>query len=123
MSVYGGFATRSQETTYNKFVFKTIQVFAEEVMRRMNAAMNPGNLAGLDDAAFEKKCVKLYKALRLMEKHKHLEPRFSDAFAEIAKYISQFRKSLAGETASRFSSLGEFMKSRVRDASHGDLDA
>ena len=67
MSVYGGFATRSQETTYNKFVFKTIQVFAEEVMRRMNAAMNPENLAGLDDAAFEKKCVKLYKALKLME--------------------------------------------------------
>ena len=34
MSVYSGFATRKQETTYNNFVFKLIQIFADEILNR-----------------------------------------------------------------------------------------
>ena len=53
-------------------------------------------MSNLDDSAFDKKIVKLYKAMRLMEQSKHLEPKFSEAFKDLARHISDVRKSLAG---------------------------
>jgi hypothetical protein len=42
MSVYSGFATRKQETTYNNFVFKLIQIFGDEILiKRKNGGL-PG---------------------------------------------------------------------------------
>ena len=80
MSVYSGFATRQQESTYNKFVLKLIQILSDEVLaKRRNVAMVQGkfnltHLFVLDTMSilttsdgFEKKIVKLFKALRLME--------------------------------------------------------
>ena len=32
MSIYSGFSSRKQESTYNSFVFKAIQVIASELM-------------------------------------------------------------------------------------------
>ena len=37
-----------------------------------------------EDFTFEKKILKLYKALRVMENAKHLEPKFSKSFKELA---------------------------------------
>jgi hypothetical protein len=34
MSVYSGFATRQQETTYFSFVDKLIRLFADEILAR-----------------------------------------------------------------------------------------
>jgi hypothetical protein len=42
MSVYSGFATRKQETTYNNFVFKLIQIFADEILNRRKLGIIPG---------------------------------------------------------------------------------
>ena len=55
---------------------------------------------------FEKKIVKLFKALRLMEQAKHLEPKFSDSFSELARIMNEQRKS--SDTVSRLSSMGGF---------------
>ena len=52
----------------------------------------------------EKKIVKLFKALRLMEQAKHLEPKFSEGFTELAKYMSENRKE--SDQMSRLSSFG-----------------
>ena len=41
---------------------------------------------------FEKKIVKLFKALRLMEQAKHIEPKFSEGFTELAKVMNENRK-------------------------------
>jgi ABC-type hemin transport system substrate-binding protein len=43
--------------------------------------------------SFEKKIVKIFKALRLMEQAKHLEPKFSDGLQELAKYAQENKKS------------------------------
>jgi hypothetical protein len=53
---------------------------------------------------FEKKIVKLFKALRLMEQAKHLEPKFSESFTELAKLMNDQRKS--SDCVSRLSSFG-----------------
>lgn len=47
----------------------------------------------VDELTFEKKVIKLYKALKLMEKQKHLEPNFSDGIKELAFYIAGVRVS------------------------------
>jgi hypothetical protein len=38
MSVYSGFATKQQESTYNKFVSKLIQILSDEVLTRRKMA-------------------------------------------------------------------------------------
>ena len=47
----------------------------------------------MDDSVFDKKVIKLWKAMRLMEQSKHLEPKFSESFKELAKYLNEFRVS------------------------------
>ena len=90
MSVYSGFATRSQETTYNKFVFKTIQLFSAELLKLIQM---PNTLETIGSSDFEKKAYKLHKAMKYMEQHKHLEPKFSNAFTDFATHIKQFNVS------------------------------
>ena len=46
-----------------------------------------------------------------MEQAKHAQPKFSEAFKELATYLSGLRKSIAGDSSSRISSLGGFMRS------------
>ena len=57
----------------------------------------------------DKKIVKIYKALRLMEQAKHSEPKFSESIRDFAKFLSDLR-SAGGDTMSRFSSVGETFK-------------
>jgi hypothetical protein len=44
-------------------------------------------LLDFDEANWEKKIVKIYRALQLMEKVKYLEPHFSKAFGDLASLI------------------------------------
>ena len=48
---------------------------------------------------FDKKVVKLYKAMRYMEQHKFQEPKFTEAFESLAKSNKNC------DTLSRFSSV------------------
>lgn len=41
-----------------------------------------------EEAQLDKKIVKLYKALWLMEQSKHHEPKFSQSFKNLAQYAS-----------------------------------
>jgi len=55
--------------------------------------LNSNVLIEEDGAQFEKKIVKIYKAMRLMEQSKHQDPKFSESFKELAKYLADMRKS------------------------------
>ena len=48
--------------------------------------------------------------MRLMEQSKHQDPKFSESFKDLAKYMSDLRKSQGCDTMSRFSSVGETFK-------------
>lgn len=41
-----------------------------------------------DEAGWEKKIVKIYKALSIMEKVKYLEPHLSKTFSDLASFLS-----------------------------------
>ena len=47
---------------------------------------------------FDKKVVKIFKALRLMEQQKTLEPKFSESVKELAQYLNEVRKSMFGDS-------------------------
>ena len=46
-----------------------------------------------DEATNEKKLIKLYKALKMMESSKHLDPKFSDGAKELIFHIMSLRVS------------------------------
>lgn len=56
---------------------------------------------------FDKKIIKIYKALRVMEQSKHFPPKFSEEIKDLALLLQVNYKSDGGETMSRFSSVGE----------------
>ena len=69
---FNGFDNEKQQITYEKFVSKALQIFSSEIIQRKKG--DP------DDQAFEKKVVKLYKALRVMEKSKRSGQMYSQDF-------------------------------------------
>lgn len=54
--------------------------------------------------SFEKKVIKICKAMRVMEQAKGYEPKFSEAFQDLAKHFSKNRKDT--DSMSRMSSMG-----------------
>lgn len=83
---------------------KVIEVLAEEVMtKRKYQAMDQS-----EDFTFEKKILKLYKALRVMENAKHLEPKFSESFKELAyQFAKQRRNNIDGSTSYNMSRISK----------------
>ena len=85
MSVYSGFATRVQETTYLKFVEKLLSIMAGEILVLRGAVAVEESQVHRD-----KKIVKAFKAMRAMERQKYMEPHFSTSFEGLARYIYQY---------------------------------
>ena len=50
-----------------------------------------GTIADFDNDSWERKIVKIFKALNVMERHKQAEPLFSKAFGELGNYIIEKR--------------------------------
>ena len=48
MSIYSGFATRQQESTYNKFVHKALEILSEEVLKKRKIQVFGANIGKLD---------------------------------------------------------------------------
>lgn len=57
------------------------------------------------DSNLDKKIVKLYKAMKIMEQSKHLEPKFSESFKELARYVNEFRVSTKSAYGAAFRHL------------------
>ena len=99
MSIYSGFATRAQETFYNKLVFKLIEllqqrVYAYMIGRKFYFQMIPqiliASLASdlaFDEGMFAKKILKVHRTLRKLETNKYLEPHMSYAFEDLAEAL------------------------------------
>ena len=88
-------------------------MLSDEALSKRKTGFIADSLSQLDDSSFDKKMVKIYKALRMMEQAKAAEPKFSEAMKDLGKFLSDLRKSVAGDTMSRLSSvggLGDFWK-------------
>ena len=45
-------------------------------------------MMNFDDQSWERKILKIFKALQIMEKAKYLEPHFSLSFYELAQFLT-----------------------------------
>ena len=77
---YGGFATKQQETFYNKLIFKLCQLMQDILIQKFNYQFT------LKDIPFMKKIVKIRKTMQRLEKCRYNMPAetvVSNSFEEI----------------------------------------
>ena len=77
MSIYNGFATRKQETTYLKWLYYMFVILQSRAASSINGT-------NFDESKFEQKFEKLYDKISELDRHKYLHPRFSMCFTELA---------------------------------------
>ena len=81
-----GFRTPKQERIYFQFVTRALELLQAEILLRRLGTQD------FDQEGWEKKVVKIYKALQMMEKHKQEEPFLSKSFQELASHLVEKRK-------------------------------
>lgn len=87
MSIYSGFGTRQEESVYNSLVESTIKIMQSKVI---------WNLKGenMTDPLFNIQILKNYELMIKLEKHKYLEPKFSEAFRKVVIRIVKDQVSI-----------------------------
>ena len=82
-----GFDSVKQENIYFKFVVRVIELLQAEILvRRLGTAED------FDNDSWEKKILKIFKALSIMEQHKTCEPVISKSFSELNQHIIEKRR-------------------------------
>lgn len=100
MSIYSGFGTRQQETTYNALVENTIKILQSKVVSNLKEESSNENL-------FKMQLLKNYEMLIKLEAHKYLLPRFSDSIKDLIKAIVK-DQMMSPETPSDFGDYKTF---------------
>jgi hypothetical protein len=84
MSVYNGFSTRKQETSYNKHLYSLIFLVQNSLTKILNSGVE---LKGVfDEEVFYKYFTKIYEKVTHAEQYKYLPPKYGMAFVDLAKY-------------------------------------
>ncbi|TNV81902.1 hypothetical protein FGO68_gene15792 [Halteria grandinella] len=83
MSIYNGFGTRQQESSYNKALYNTIFLLQLRIFKLFKGEK-------FDDIKFGKVLTKLYARLFTMEKVKYLPPKYSYAMKDLAEFLGIF---------------------------------
>lgn len=86
---FSGFATRQQETFYNKLLEKAVSLTVNKLIEMIR--LNPGIFnPNLDvDLKFIKHIRKIYKYLEKMEIQKTQEPKFGESLEPIYKFFKE----------------------------------
>ncbi len=66
LAQYNGFANPKQFLMYIKFAGKALELMQQEIMQRKLGT----SIIEFDETTWQKKMVKVFKALQLMERHK-----------------------------------------------------
>ncbi|CAI2365395.1 unnamed protein product [Moneuplotes crassus] len=105
MSIYSGFALRKHETYYNKLLFRVIEILSEKCLKAVkkefkeqkeNSKNEEFSLMEENDQLenWSRGIFKAYRVLNSMEKFKHLDPNFSDAFEKLFTFVCKKYKNL-----------------------------
>ena len=81
MSVYNGFATRQQETNYNRLVESLI--FTLQARITLSAKEGP-----LSEEKFRQRILSLHEALSKMEAFKYSSPKISESCKELIQLLN-----------------------------------
>jgi len=97
MSVYSGFGTRQQESTYSKALYNTLFLLQLRIYKLFKGGKWDITLLNVwceiekfDDIKFGKVLTKLYARLFTMEQVKYLPPKYSFAMKDLAEYLGIF---------------------------------
>ena len=82
MSIYNGFGTRNQETTYNKLLYNLaflLQHSLIKLLMKLNLEENSEIFQPdeFNETSFKKNFIKLVTKLKALEQYKYLPPKFS----------------------------------------------
>jgi hypothetical protein len=96
MSVYSGFSTRLQETTYNRLTETLIHLLQVRVLCAIRSEP-------IDDDIWSSKFSSVYAKLSKLEMQKYLPPKFSESCKELAMhYAGTFNYSRISSASSSF---------------------
>ncbi len=113
MSVYSGFASRSQEASYNRSLYNMLCLLQLKVTKSLKGGTSfpvYPLVESFDGASFTKYFTKFYQRLFLMDETKYLAPKFSYALKDLATYCGIFEKVTHAprSTSSSTSSFQQF---------------
>ena len=103
MSVYSGFATRQQETFYNRLIEKALELMSDKLIMFFNTSL-PHVANSEENKVFFNKIRKIQKCLAKMDKTKYLQPHFGETMNPLGSYIkSNFDTESMSTITSKFS--------------------
>eukprot|EP00826_Nyctotherus_ovalis_P014699 TRINITY_DN14112_c0_g1_i8.p1 TRINITY_DN14112_c0_g1~~TRINITY_DN14112_c0_g1_i8.p1 ORF type:complete len:279 (+),score=36.95 TRINITY_DN14112_c0_g1_i8:150-986(+) len=92
MSVYSGFATRIQESSYNRAVYNMLCLLQMKIYKSYKQGKFASILEPFDDIKFSKYFARFYQKIIESDKSKHLPPKFSFALKDLAGYYGVFQQ-------------------------------
>jgi len=93
MSVYGGFATRGQETTYNKALYNMVCLLQHRISKiHSQGIVSSYFIDSYDENKFNEYFKRFYLKLYELDEVKHLSPRFSYAVKDLATLLGIYRE-------------------------------
>lgn len=98
MSIYSGFATRSQEEAYDECIDSLLYVLQKRLIKFYQNEPT-------DEDKFISILAKLHSQMKNMENSKYLEPKTSIAVAELVKYLHAHQHLIARQPRSRQENL------------------
>ncbi len=107
MSIYSGFGTRQQETTYNRTVEKILYLLSDNILYTyLGGRSLLHTLETFNEERWFKKLRSLFIVLVEMEPYKYLKPKFSQSLRDIVatfsdKYVSPLTALVAREQSHR----------------------
>ena len=84
MSIYNGFSTRRQETSYNKNLYSLIFLVQHTLSKILNSNINLGDV--FEDKVFSNYFKKIYEKVTRDEQYKYLPPKYGMAFIDLANF-------------------------------------
>ncbi|CAG9330533.1 unnamed protein product [Blepharisma stoltei] len=97
MSIYSGFATRSMETAYNRGVCHLLQLCQAHLLALLKGEP-------IDVPYLSQTFTKIFRNLKKLEQHKHLQPKYTLYCTELADNFGSMDKPLSHANSS-FSSI------------------
>ena len=117
MSVYSGFAVRSQESNYNKTLYNMICLLQYRLTKSFNNGIFHLFLEPFDDEKFTDYFKKFYLKLSEYDQSKHLVPKFSYACKDLASHFGILQElppldQSMSQTSYKFDFNGSFKKTQ-----------
>ncbi len=91
MSVYSGFATRQQETLYDKLTCKLLVLLSGKIIRQEIGGKN-NYYSKIDERNVGKwfsGVKKIFRMLKILEQNKHLEPKLTEYLGDLMEYFTE----------------------------------